>query len=77
MSVAFQTIAKGSDLQSSKFRSDFGFMVDPDQNGTGTKVRVYGGYDDRVRTPLVSQKDFTIADQDFVYLHEDYIATIE
>ena len=78
MSAPFQTIGRGADLQSTKFRAGFGFMVDPDQNGTGTKVRIYGGWviagqDAGLATKwpdsYALQKDFIVNDQDYIYVY--------
>lgn len=72
MSTAFTEINRGSDLQSTRFRTGFGFMVDPGGDGSGTNVRIYQGWDGRgVGSPiLVESADFVIADGDFVYVHE-------
>ena len=74
MSVPFTVIGRGANLSQTRFCAGFGFMVDPDKNGTGTKVRIHEGWmiDYQVRPVYlldVASKDFTIADGDFVYVH--------
>lgn len=77
---AFTPVTRGSNLSQTRFRAGFGFMVDPDKNGTGTKARIYQGWSNNNRmdmTPIIlnaALADFTIADGDIVYVHQHYIA---
>lgn len=51
----------------------FGFKVDPDGDGLGTKARIYAG---EVNRDEVGQTDLTVADGDFIYIHASSVPPI-
>lgn len=72
MSTPFTTITRGSDLQSTRIRPGVGFIIDPDKDGSGTKVYVYQKLANLPYDSLAA-KTFTVADGDFVYVHQQVV----